>query len=58
MIEEIIAFIIVIAAVVITIIFFGRKYIRIKKNKDDCGTCGTSSCDVCALTKIKEAKKK
>ncbi len=57
MFQEILVFVIVGIALLITIIHFVRKYIRIKKNESTCGTCSSNGCDGCALKKIKEAKK-
>lgn len=57
MIQEIFVFIIIGVAIIITSIHFIRKYIRIRKNEQTCGTCSSNGCDGCALTKIKNAKK-
>ncbi len=57
MIQEIITLIIVLIAVLITFFYFRKKYKQLKSNQLDCGTCSTSECEGCALTKINEAKR-
>lgn len=58
MIQEIITLAIVGIAVIITAIYFIKKYYKIKKNESTCGTCSNSSCEGCAILKISKAKNK
>ncbi len=55
--QEIFAYIIIAVAVAVAVVHFYRKYKRIKKNQDTCGSCSNSSCDGCAIKKINNAKK-
>lgn len=55
--QEIIAYLIIAAALAVAALYFYRKYKRIRNNQDSCGNCSNSSCDGCAIKKINNAKK-
>ncbi len=55
--QEIFTYIIVLVCFAFAVLYFYRKYKRIKNNKKSCTDC-TNNCDGCAIMKIKNEKEK